>query len=86
MTEVTVTEAYPYDTVKFAAAEKRRENGSTVTFNVGADLMWMLTREFGVGGLVRFSPASVDLDAPGNRTISVDAGGVYAGGGIRILF
>ena len=86
VTEVTVTEAYPYDTVTFAAAEKRRENGSTVTFNVGADLMWMLTRQFGVGGLVRFSPASVDLDAPGNRTISVDAGGVYAGGGIRILF
>jgi hypothetical protein len=48
--------------------------------------MWMLNRRFGVGGLVRFSKASVDLDAPDNRTISVDAGGVYAGGGIRILF
>ena len=86
VTEVRVTEAYPYDTVTFAAAEKRKESGSTVTFNVGADLMWMLSRQFGVGGLVRFSPASVDLSAPGNRTISVDAGGVYAGGGIRILF
>lgn len=86
VTEVRVTEAYPYDTVTFASAEKRTETGSTVTFNVGADLIWMLTRQFGVGGLVRFSPASVDLEAPGNRTISVDAGGVYAGGGIRILF
>ena len=34
--------------------------------------MWMLTRQFGVGGIVRFSPATVDLVAPGNRTISVD--------------
>jgi Outer membrane protein beta-barrel domain len=86
VTEATVTEAYPFDTVTFATAQKRRESGSTVTFNVGADLMWMLSRQFGIGGLVRFSPASVDLDAPGNRTISVDGGGVYAGGGIRILF
>ena len=46
----------------------------------------MLKPRFGVGGLVRFSRATVDLDAPGNRTISVDAGGVYAGGGIRLLF
>jgi hypothetical protein len=86
VTEVTVTDSYPYDTVTFATAEKRRESGSTVSFNVGADLMWMLSGHFGIGGLVRFSPASIDLDAPGNRTISVDAGGVYAGGGIRILF
>jgi len=86
VTEATVTEAYPFDTVTFATAAKRRESGSTVTFNVGADLMWMLSRQFGIGGLVRFSPASVDLDAPGNRTISVDGGGVYAGGGIRVLF
>ena len=26
--------------------------------------MWMFNRTFGVGGLVRFSRASVDLDAP----------------------
>jgi hypothetical protein len=86
VTEVTVTETYPYDTAAFASADKRRESGSTVTFNVGADVMWMLSRNVGVGGLVRFSPASVDLDAPNNRTISVDAGGVYAGGGLRLLF
>ena len=47
---------------------------------------WMLGRTFGVGGILRFSKATVDLDAPNNRTISVDAGGFYAGGGVRILF
>ena len=86
VTEVTITETYPFDTATFASAQKRRETASTTSFNVGADVMWMLNRRFGVGGLVRFSPASVDLDAPGNRTISVDAGGVFAGGGIRLLF
>jgi Outer membrane protein beta-barrel domain len=86
VTEVTVTEAYPFDTATFASAQKTLAKGSAPTFNVGADVVWMLNRRFGVGGLVRFSRASVDLDAPGNRTIPVDAGGVYAGGGIRILF
>ena len=86
VTEVTITETFPYDTATFASAQTSRKKGSAAAFNVGADVMWMLNRTFGVGGLVRFSRASVDLDAPGNRTISVDAGGVYAGGGIRILF
>ncbi len=36
--------------------------------------MWMLTRKFGVGGILRFSRATVDLDAPNNRTVSVDVG------------
>jgi hypothetical protein len=86
VTEVTITETFPYDTAAFASAQTSREKGSAPSFNVGADVMWMFNRRFGVGGLVRFARASVDLDAPGGRTISVDAGGVYAGGGIRILF
>jgi hypothetical protein len=86
VTDVTITETFPYDTAAFGSAQKSRKKGSAAAFNVGADVMWMLNRTFGVGGLVRFSRASVDLDAPPNRTISVDAGGVYAGGGIRILF
>ena len=44
------------------------------------------SRQFGVGGILRFSRATVDLDAPDNRTVSVDAGGFYAGGGLRIVF
>lgn len=86
VTEVTITETFLYDTAAFASARKSREKGTATAFNAGADVMWMLNRTLGVGGLVRFSRASVDLDAPGNRTISVDAGGVYAGGGIRLLF
>ena len=86
VTEVTVTETFPFDTATFGAAQKSRKKGSAPAFNVGADVMWMLNRTLGVGGLVRFSRTSVDLDATASRTISVDAGGVYAGGGIRLLF
>lgn len=86
VTDVTINETYPYDTAEFASAQKERKTGSATAFNVGADITWMLSRTVGVGGIVRFSRASVDLDAPGGRTIAVDAGGPYVGGGVRFVF
>jgi Outer membrane protein beta-barrel domain len=86
VTEVRITETFPFDTATFASAQKVREKGSAPAFNAGADVMWMLTRGFGVGGVIRFSRTSVDLDAPGGGTITIDAGGVYAGGGVRLVF
>jgi hypothetical protein len=46
----------------------------------------MFTRLFGLGGMVRFSRADIDLDGPDNRSISVQAGGVQAGAGVRVVF
>jgi len=86
VSEVTIDESYPFDEATFAEARTMREKGSAPAFNVGADVLWMLRPTVGVGGLVRVSRATIDLDAPGGGTISVDAGGVYAGGGIRFLF
>jgi hypothetical protein len=86
VTEVIVTEAFPFDTAEFGSVQRSEESGSAPGFNVGADVMWTLSRQVGVGGLVRFARTSLDLDAPGDRTISVDAGGVYVGGGIRVVF
>ena len=86
VTEVVLTEAYPYDTAEFGSARSEKIKKSKAAFNVGADVMWMLTRSIGAGGIVRFSRASVDLDAPGGRRVSVDAGGLYVGGGVRLLF
>jgi hypothetical protein len=86
VTQVRITESFPYDTATFASADTRREKGSAPAFNIGADVFWMFTPQFGVGGLVRFSRASVDLDTADNRAVSVDAGGAYVGGGVRIVF
>jgi hypothetical protein len=86
VSEVVINEAFPYDTATFTSVQTRRGNGSVVAFNVGADVIWMLGRKVGVGGLVRFSRTEVNIDAPANRTVRVDAGGVYAGGGLRVLF
>jgi hypothetical protein len=86
VTEVVITETFPFDEAEFSSARSEKAKGSKTAFNVGADVLFMLAPKFGVGGLVRFSRASVDLDVPGGRSIPVDAGGVYVGGGVRILF
>ena len=86
ITGVTLTEEYPYDTAEFSGVQKQTSGKSKGAFNAGADVMWMLGRSVGVGGIVRFTRARVELDAPGNRRVSVDAGGVHVGGGLRVLF
>jgi hypothetical protein len=86
VSDVTVSQTYPFDTATFGSATTTRAKASKAAFNVGADVMWMFAPNIGVGGIVRFSTASVDLDAPGGRTVSVDAGGGYAGGGVRLIF
>jgi hypothetical protein len=86
VTSVDIVETFPYDTAEFGSADRQEESGSAVGFNVGADVFWMFNRQFGVGGLFRFSRAAIDLDAPGGRQLAVDAGGVFAGGGLRLVF
>jgi opacity protein-like surface antigen len=86
VTEVQISQSYPFDTASFSSATTARVKGSKTAFNVGADVMWLFSRYLGAGGVVRFSKATVDLDLPDNRTLSVDAGGPYVGGGVRILF
>jgi hypothetical protein len=85
VTDVKYTESYPYDVATFTSAPTERATAGAVGFNAGGDVRWMFTRAFGIGGLVRFTRATVDLES-GDRTISVQAGGVQAGGGIRLVF
>lgn len=85
VTDVNFTEDYPYDTASFVGVDSRRIAGTATGFNVGADVRWMFTRHFGVGGLVRFTRAKVDLDTD-NRTVRVDAGGAQVGAGVRLAF
>jgi opacity protein-like surface antigen len=86
VTDVNYSEEYPYDTASFTGVDSRDVKESATGFNAGADVRWMFSRHVGVGALVRFTRATVDLDAPGNRTISVDAGGTHVGAGVRIVF
>ena len=56
-------------------------------FNAGADLGVYFTRVVGVGAVVRFTQANVDLADPLSETsLAMKAGGFQVGGGIRLKF
>jgi hypothetical protein len=86
VTDVNVTETYPYDTAEFGSATTARGSGSGLGFNVGVDLSWMQTPKFGWGAGARYTAGSVDLNVTGGRNVSTDAGGAQAVAGVRIAF
>ena len=70
VTGIDFDQAYPYDTATLTAAMTRTQDGSTIGFNVGADVSVYFSRWVGVGGLIRFSRSEVDL-GDGPTTIAV---------------
>jgi hypothetical protein len=86
VTDVTVTESYPYDTAAFGGAVTKTTTASASGFNAGIDVSWMFSRSVGVGGLVRYTRADVDLEPVSGPTLAMKAGGVQGGIGIRVLF
>jgi hypothetical protein len=86
VTDVTVVESYPFDTASFGGAVTRLTRASASGFNAGVDVAWMFTRSAGVGGLLRYTRADVNLSAVEGRTLAMKAGGVQAGVGVRLVF
>ncbi len=86
VTGVRVTETYPYDEAAFAGVSQERASESAIGFNVGVDGMFLFTRHVGVGGLARFSRASVTLTTGNQSRVSVDVGGMIVSGGLRVAF
>ena len=83
VTGIDFDQAYPYDTATLTAAMTRTQDGSTIGFNVGADIAVYFSRWVGVGGLIRFSRSEVDL-GDGPTTIAV--GGLHTAAGLRLRF
>jgi hypothetical protein len=86
VTDVTVTESFPFDTAAFGGAVTKTTNGSGVGFNAGVDVTWMFVESVGIGGIVRYTRADIDLHAVEGRTLTMKAGGLQGGVGIRVLF
>ena len=85
--DVAYTDAYPYDTAVFSGAIASKSSASAIGVNVGVDIGVKLSKSFGVGGIVRFSHAGLTLPlAKTTSGVSTDAGGVQAGGGVRLYF
>ena len=72
---------YPYDTATFSSAPTVLRSVTAVGFHTGVDLATYLTPTVGVGALVRFSRAMVDLARPdGGGMLAVETGGLHVGG------
>ena len=83
--DVLYTHEYPYDTAEFRSADIDNESASGIGFNASLDLSWRFSRSFGIGGIVRYSQATLPF-TPGNRSVDVAVGGMQAGLGIRVIF
>ena len=86
VTAVNTNEQYPYDTTEFASADLETITHGGWGFNAGVDVGWMFTRNLGVGGLVRYTRATVSIKPANRDARDLDAGGLQAGAGIRVAF
>jgi len=83
---ITYTDAYPYDEALFSSATTSSEAGTALGFNVGADTAIFFTRHTGIGVVVQYAGATVDLPSAGNGVNAVNAGGLQTGIGLRLRF
>jgi hypothetical protein len=75
------------NTVTVTGWSGREEEGTGWGFHVGADVGFFFTRVVGVGGMLRFSRGNVEIFDPLSETdIELTAGGIQAGGGLRLKF
>ena len=86
VTNVLFSHEYPYDSARFTGTVVVSRTESKVGFNVGADLGFYFSKNAGVGWLIRFSRASVDLPSENGGSVAVESGGLHAGGGLRLRF
>lgn len=83
---VAYSHSYPYDDAVFTGVTTTRSSENAVGFNAGADVSFRLTANVGVGLLIRYSHATSDGFSAAGAPVSVDVGGLHAGGGLRLAF
>ena len=87
VSDILFEETYPYDMATFSRAPTVQRSAAAVGFNAGVDLATYVTSTVGVGALIRFSRAMVDLArSDGGGALAVEAGGLHVGGGLRLRF
>ncbi|MCE2541147.1 MAG: outer membrane beta-barrel protein [Acidobacteria bacterium] len=86
VTDVNFTHAYPYDMATFSSAAIDRESGSTVGFNVGADVAYYFTGNVGIGWLTRYSRGMLELPSVSDDTLDIETGGLHTAVGLRLRF
>lgn len=86
VTNFTYGEEYPYDEALFTGRATTTATESALGFNVAFDVAFFLTRHVGIGVLVQYAGATVDLLSADGGVRGVKAGGIQTGAGLRLRF
>jgi hypothetical protein len=84
-TRIQFAESYPFDTATFTGVATTSVSGGGVGVTAGGDVSYLVTKQFGIGGNVRYSYASATLK-PSAQPARVGLGGLQVAFGARILF
>ncbi len=85
VTSIAYDHSYPYNEAAYGSASTSALSASAMGFHAGADVGFFFSEAVGVGALLRYSAASVDVPTDGGA-VPVDAGGFHIGGGLRLRF
>ena len=77
---------YPFDEISLTGGGPVTVKDSAIGFNVGAGMAYYFTESFGASFSARFSQADLEVMRSGGESITIKAGGLRLGGGIRVRF
>lgn len=83
---VRFDQTYPFDEATYAGTHRQLESGDAIGYHLGIDIVRKFGNTLGLGGVVRYSQAGIDLDGPDGSSVSVDAGGLTAAVDLRFRF
>lgn len=83
---VRFDQTYPFDQATYAGTHRQSRSGDAIGYHLGIDIVRKFRNTVGVGGVVRYSQAGIDLDGPDGSSVPVDAGGLTAAVDLRFRF
>ena len=83
---VRFDQTYPFDEATYAGTHRQLASGDAIGYHLGIDIVRKFRNTVGVGGVIRYSQAGIDLDGPDGSSVSVDAGGLTAAVDLRFRF
>jgi hypothetical protein len=86
VTDVTISESYPYDVVAIADVTTSPRSGTRPGFMTGADVAYLIGRTIGVGVGVRYGQAKIKFRNDEAAAVEGDAGGLLIVAGLRYRF
>jgi hypothetical protein len=86
VTDVTLDERYPYDTLTITGVKTGERTSTLFGYHVGGDVSYFFNPTIGLGGGVRYSHADITFDNDDDVTTDGNAGGVSVVVGLRFRF